>query len=106
MKKTLKHSNRRTASVSEVKASLSSYLARVKAGEEVVLTERGTPIAKLVPLAAGDDEETERLLRLAAHGVVTPGSGTVAEGFWKLERPSDPGGRALSALLEERASGW
>lgn len=40
-----------TASVSQLKLSLSAYLRKVKAGEEVVITERGRPIARLLPLA-------------------------------------------------------
>jgi prevent-host-death family protein len=39
----------KTATVSKLKASLSEYLRRVKAGEEVLVTERGRPIAKLSP---------------------------------------------------------
>ena len=39
-----------TATVSKLKASLSEYLRRVKAGEEVLVSERGRPIAKLVPV--------------------------------------------------------
>jgi prevent-host-death family protein len=40
-----------TAAVSEVKARLSEFLGRVKAGQEVVITERGKPVARLCPLA-------------------------------------------------------
>ena len=42
----------KTATVSKLKASLSEYLRQVKAGEEVLVTERGRPIAKLAPAAA------------------------------------------------------
>ena len=41
----------RQASISQLKATLRACLAWVKAGEEVVVTERGTPIAKIVPVA-------------------------------------------------------
>ena len=41
----------KTAAISEVKARLSEYLVRVKAGEEVLITDRGRPIARLAPLA-------------------------------------------------------
>ncbi|MFQ5520338.1 MAG: type II toxin-antitoxin system Phd/YefM family antitoxin, partial [Candidatus Methylomirabilia bacterium] len=37
------------ANVAKLKATLSEYLARVKAGEEVIVTERGKPIARIVP---------------------------------------------------------
>ena len=39
-----------TAAVSELKASLSEYLGKVKAGEDIMITERGRPIARIVPL--------------------------------------------------------
>jgi len=42
----------KSATVSKLKATLSEYLARVKAGEEVLVTERGIPIAKIIPLAS------------------------------------------------------
>jgi prevent-host-death family protein len=38
------------AKVSELKSRLSSYLAEVKQGDTVVVCERQTPIARLVPL--------------------------------------------------------
>lgn len=40
----------KTTPVSELKATLSEQLARVKVEEEIVVTERGRPIAKIVPL--------------------------------------------------------
>ncbi len=36
-------------SVSKLKAFLSGYLRRVKTGEEVLVIERGRPIAKIAP---------------------------------------------------------
>ena len=38
-----------TTSITELKNSLSAYLRNVKAGEEVLITDRGRPIARLVP---------------------------------------------------------
>ena len=42
-----------TVPVAKLKATLSEFLAKVKAGEEVIVTERGKPIAKIVPLLSG-----------------------------------------------------
>lgn len=39
----------RTAGVREARQNLSSLLDEVKKGREVVITERGRPVAKLVP---------------------------------------------------------
>ena len=43
------------AKVSELKARLSSYLAKARAGDTVTILDRRTPIAKLVPLGAEPD---------------------------------------------------
>ena len=40
-----------TTTLSQLKTSLHTYLRRVKAGEEVIITERGRPIARLSPIA-------------------------------------------------------
>ena len=98
----------RSAKVSELKANLSRYLARVKRGEEVVVTERGEPIARLVPLPpVGDaDAEWTRLRDLERRGlIVLQGTGALPDDL--LEEPpcEDPGGAVLRALLEERESG-
>jgi len=42
------------AKVSELKAQLSGYLARVRGGESIVVCDRNTPIAHLVPATDGD----------------------------------------------------
>ena len=36
------------AGIKEVKNNLSRFLARVKAGEEIMITERGKPVARIV----------------------------------------------------------
>ena len=44
-----------SAGVAELKVRLSEYLSRVKAGEEVLVTDRGKPVARLVPVGAGGE---------------------------------------------------
>ena len=95
----------KSATVSKLKATLSEYLARVKAGEEVLVTERGKPIAKIIPLAPVNSTTSPHLLELARAGLVRIGTGRLPRGFWALPRPKDPRGAALKALLEERAEG-
>lgn len=78
--------------VRELRQNLSSALARVKAGERLVVTERNHPVAQLVPL----DAEQSRLARLVAEGRVVPAaddSELVVEPVWL--GPRDPGSRAL-----------
>jgi prevent-host-death family protein len=61
--------------VAELKASLSQYLARVQAGETVIVTDHGRPVARLVPVAGGKQEPEERLRSLERLGLVRRGSG-------------------------------
>ncbi|MGH7206961.1 MAG: type II toxin-antitoxin system Phd/YefM family antitoxin [Nitrospiraceae bacterium] len=95
----------KSATVSKLKATLSEYLAKVKAGEEVIITERGKPIAKIVPLPRNSSSISPHLQELARAGLVRLGSGKLPAGFWKLLRPKDPKGEVLRALEEERAEG-
>ncbi len=53
--------------IRELRDHLSRYLERVQAGEEVVVTDRGRAIARVLPI------EGERTIdRLIREGVVTP----------------------------------
>lgn len=93
----------KTAAVSKLRAALSEYLARVKAGEEVVVTERGKPIAKLVPIRGDGSAIPPHLLDLGRAGLVRLGSGRIPDRFWALPRPRDRRGAAVQALVNERA---
>jgi prevent-host-death family protein len=93
-----------TATASKLKASLSEYLRLVKAGEEVLVSGRGRPIAKLVPVTGGD-ALPDHLAEMARQGLVRVGSRRLSRAFWSLPRPKDPKGGVLAALLEEREQG-
>ena len=95
-----------TASISETKARLSALLDLVRAGETVTITDRGTPVAQIVPAVvsgAGDDEA--RLARLERAGLIRrPRKKLDVEAF--LAQPKiDVGGGVVDLLLEERRTG-
>ena len=93
-----------TASISETKAKLSALLDRVKAGESVTITDRGVPVAQIVPLAESSDVDWEaQLQRLERDGVITRGRGGKSELI--MTPPPDLGGSVLELLLEERRTG-
>jgi len=52
--------------ISDLRANLKSYVERAKAGERIVVTERGVPVARLGPA-----EEESLLDRLEREGVLT-----------------------------------
>ncbi|THJ24739.1 MAG: hypothetical protein CAF45_004155 [Nitrospira sp. CG24E] len=98
----------KSAAVSALKATLSACLAIVKAGEEVIVMERGKPIAKLVPLPHRGEKESAHLRSLARAGLVRLGLGKLPSGFWKMRRIKEGGhsGRKKtgSFYLSERQS--
>lgn len=89
--------------VAELKAQLSRYLARVKAGEEIVVTERNVPVARLVPV--GERAREAALRDLERRGLVRLGTGRLPKGFWRLPRGRDPKGLVRKSVAEERERG-
>ena len=88
-----------TVSISDLKANLSHYLREVRRGGEVQVLDRGTPVARMVPPAADDDEGGARE-RLIASGVLRAGRGGAGS---ILEEPPLALPVSLSdALAEER----
>ena len=51
-----------TVGVRELKARLSAYLQQVKAGATIVITERGRPIGRIVPVAGSPEERMKALI--------------------------------------------
>lgn len=90
--------------VSDLKARLSEYLARVRAGEEITVTERGVPVAHLTPISH-PHARREALAELERKGTIRLGRGKLPEEFWRMPRPQDLQGTVLQALLEERREG-
>ncbi|TBH21196.1 type II toxin-antitoxin system Phd/YefM family antitoxin [Thermus thermamylovorans] len=88
-----------SVSVSEAKNRLSELLRRVQAGEEVLILDRGVPVARLTPLPKGPEGP---LLHLERQGLLRRG-----EGRPRLEDLPLPEARAsvLQALLEGREEG-
>ena len=94
-----------TVGVSRLKARMSEYIRSVKRGEELIVTERGRPVARISPAAPADGDEEKRLQTLEKAGIVRHGAGGLPRGFWKLPRPRDSKGLVRKALLEEREEG-
>ncbi len=95
----------KSAAIAELKAHLSLYLSRVKAGEEILVTERSVPIARLVPVDPVTGE-LESLRDLERQGLIRLGKARLPKDFWKLPRGRDPKAVVRKAVADEREEGW
>jgi prevent-host-death family protein len=95
-----------SAGIAQLKAKLSEYLSRVRAGEEVLVTDRGRPVAWLVPVGQDfgpeDEAERARLQAMEREGLLRLGPGGLPDKFFEKERPPDPDGSLRKAVAEDR----
>jgi prevent-host-death family protein len=91
-------------SIRELKNRLSEYLRLVAAGEEVVVTSRGKPVARLLPPRARrrpPTPEQEAIAQLRRQSWLRPGDGKRSLPAQTIPWPADA--RPLSELvLEDR----
>jgi len=96
----------KSTSISQAKNNFSKLIARVRAGQSVLITDRGRPVARVEPIRAGDETDEQRLDRLERAGIITRGKAKLSKRFFSMPRPkSQPGASVLDALLEERREG-
>jgi prevent-host-death family protein len=88
------------AGVKEIKNSLSRYLVRVKEGEDVIITERGKPVARIVRESKGDSSIRTALLSLVENGtIVLPSSNLNKNHITLKEIPGKP---VSEMVIEDR----
>jgi prevent-host-death family protein len=95
-----------TATITEVKNGLSALIDRVKAGESIVVTDRGIPVAVIEPVTEHVDLD-DRLARLERAGIIRRGKGKVPLELLRTPGPTPKDGMSIvDAVIEERRSGW
>jgi len=86
--------------IRDAKIHLSRYLKLVQKGEEVIITDHGRPVGKIVPMASRDLDLRERIDRLVEQGIIEPLSG---ERLLTIPPPIPvPKGVAQRMLQEDR----
>lgn len=80
------------AGIADLKARLSHYLRGVRRGGEVVILDRDTPVARIVPYSASTRELSVRM----------PQAGSPAPGEVKLPRPLGLKRDVVDLLMAER----
>ena len=95
----------RTTAVSQLKVSLSACLRQVQAGEELIITKGGRPIARLLPLSRSAPLP-EHLRVLGKKGLSQRGEKPLPFDFWVLATSRRPPAAVRSTVLREREEGW
>ena len=98
----------KSVSVSVAKNTLSALLRKVTSGTVITITDRGKPVARLVPPAAPMRGIPPRILDLAERGVLKLPE-REPKAHWDDDLPPPvrlkKGVSAVEALLEERRTG-
>jgi prevent-host-death family protein len=91
-----------SVNIADLKNQLSTYLNRVRAGEEIVIKDRNLPIAKIVPLLLADDAEAEEIALIASGQMMPPRVKTLSESFWKMGGPRLSVAKTAQAISRDR----
>lgn len=91
----------RNVNIADLKNNLSRYLRQVRRGEEILIRDRKVPVAKIVPLSAGEDNE--ELAQLAAEGLIRLREKELdIDEFWAMPGPRLPLERVVAAIVADR----
>lgn len=82
--------------IRELKNSLSSYVRRARTGELIVITDRGEPVARLVP-----PDLPEGLVQMIRQGRLIPARRPLSIDRLPPPLPYRPGSRLLSDIVIE-----
>ena len=89
-------------SIREMKNHLSKYLRLARAGKHVVITDRGAPVARLLPIGEDAATEADIAARINALPWVRPGQGDKPKGLRKGIRLRGKGPSAAEIVLRDR----
>jgi antitoxin (DNA-binding transcriptional repressor) of toxin-antitoxin stability system len=93
------------ASITQTKNGLRSLIDSLKGGEAVLIVDRGRPVARLGPVAGGEEGgPSGRSSRLIRDGMLRPRR-TVAPAAIFTSSPPSSGASAVGALIDERREG-
>jgi prevent-host-death family protein len=93
----------KSVGIRQAKSSFSRLMRAVRRGEEIVITDRGNPIAKIVPLTRDEETNDQWIARMVAEGRLTP----APPGARMPEPlPIEPSDIMQRILQEDRESGF
>lgn len=90
-----------TVNIADLKSNLSAFLDRVRNGEELIVKDRSRPIARLMPLANGDDLDAEEEILVGA-GLLRLPLITKSDKVFDLPAPKASGKKIREIIRDER----
>lgn len=87
-----------SAGIKDLKNNLSRYLSRVKDGEDVLITERGKVIARIIQEKSDEVSLRQALSQLTVRGLITLPSRKIER---DIPDPVDVPGRLISEMVIE-----
>jgi prevent-host-death family protein len=89
-----------SAGIKEVKNNLSRLLNQVKAGKEIIITDRGRPVARIVKETYGDNSIRAALGPLIQRGLIAlPSRAILKDRISAVEAPGKP---VSEMVIEDR----
>jgi prevent-host-death family protein len=82
--------------IREARLNFSRLVKLVQGGAQIVITDRGRAVGKLVPIDPGESNLEERISQLRRQGIVAPKSGLA-----RIPVPLKHGGAEAQRLLRE-----
>jgi prevent-host-death family protein len=93
------------ASITETKNNLSALIDGLRGGSPVLIVDRGRPVARLEPVAGGEEGGQDgRLSRLVRDGVLRPRRTSPAAALFGAS-PPHANASAVELLISERREG-
>jgi len=95
----------RAVNLGDLKNNLSRYLSAVRRGEELVVRDRNKPIARIIPFAEGEPDESE-LEELVSLGLARPPrtKDPLPKSFWSEPLP-ETDADLVHLIREDRDAG-
>jgi prevent-host-death family protein len=94
------------ATITEAKNGLSALIDRVRAGESVLIVDRGTPVARLESAIHASPDAEGRIARLERAGAIRAALKPPVTELLATDPPSTKvPASAVAALIEERREG-
>lgn len=88
--------------IAELENRLSSFLADVKRGEEILISDENKPIAKIVPIHNTSEFSTEELALATAGILRLPEKDEISASFLKEKRPALKSKTVIEVVTNER----